>query len=522
MDPIWIAVAFALGFLMKQIGLPPLIGFLAAGFVLRAFGVSNTEGLQNLADLGITLLLFGIGLKLRVKGLFRPEIWGTASIHMVTTVALFGFAAYGASQAGIWPFSELTPGSFLLVAFALSFSSTVFAVKVLEERGESASMAGRLAIGILIIQDLFAVLFVSISTGKIPSPWALTLLGLPLLRPLLTAIMDRSGHGELLVLLGVLFPTLGAELFEAVGLKPDLGALILGMLLAGHEKSDELSKALLGFKDLFLVGFFLTIGLSESPTFESLGVAVVLALLVPLKVVLFLVLLTRFKVRARASTICCLSLANYSEFGLIVGSVGVAGGWIGAEWLIILALAMSITFVIASPLNSASHAIYARFNERLRKLESEARLPEDRFIDPGDAEIVIFGMGRIGTSTYDELRNRHGDVVLGIDVDPDVVRRQENQGRRVALGDAADFDFWERLRPFTRVRLVVLAMVDHAANLYAARTLSGSEHRCTVAATARHDDQEEELQKLGVDTVFDLYGEAGAGLAKHVSEISDW
>ena len=522
MEPIWIAVAFILGFLVKQIGLPPLLGFLAAGFVLRAFGVNNTESLQQLADFGIILLLFGIGLKLRLKSLFRPEIWGTASIHMGTTVLLLGALTFGASLVGIWPFNGLTPGSSLLVAFALSFSSTVFAVKVLEDRGETNTMAGRLAIGILIIQDLFAVIFITISAGKMPSPWAFALLGLPFLRPAMRALLNRSGHGELLVLLGILFPLAGAGLFQTVGLKPDLGALVLGMLLAGSDKSDELSKSLLSFKDLFLVGFFLTIGLSGTPTWNGLGVAAILVLVVPFKVGLFLVLLTRFKVRARASTLSSLSLANYSEFGLIVGSVGVASGWIGTEWLVILALAMSISFVLASPLNTASHSIYARFQHRLKRIESETRLPQDEFIEPGDAGIIVFGMGRVGTSTYDELFDRYGDVVLGIDLDPDVVRRQKDQGRKVIQGDAADYDFWKRVRPNSNIRLVVLAMLDHAANLYAARTLSGENFQCTVAATARHDDQNAELLELGVHTVFNLHTEAGVGLAQHVSEMPDW
>ena len=522
MDPIWIAVAFILGFLVKQTGLPPLIGFLAAGFLLKAMGVDNTESLQQIGDFGVILLLFGIGLKLRLNSLFRPEIWGTATIHMGATVLLLGAAVFGASLTGIWPFSSLTPGTSLLVAFAASFSSTVFAVKVLEERGDSAAMAGRLAIGILIIQDLLAVIFITISLGTLPSPWALILLGLPLLRPGLQVLMDRSGHGELLVLLGVLFPLAGAWLFETVGLKPDLGALVLGMLLAGTDKSDELSKSLLSFKDLFLVGFFLTIGLSESPTWRSLGVASLFVLVVPFKVGLFLVLLTRFKVRARASTISALSLANYSEFGLIVGSVGVASGWIGSEWIVIFALAMSLSFVLASPLNNAAHTIYARFHDRLKRLESDTRLPQDEFIDPGDAAIVVFGMGRVGTSTYQELFERFGDVVLGIDLDPDVVRGNVEQGRKVILGDAADFDFWNRVKPFTNVRLVVLAMVDHAANMYAARTLNEGDFQCVVAATARHDDEQAELRELGVHSVYNLYAEAGAGLAQHVSEMPDW
>jgi glutathione-regulated potassium-efflux system ancillary protein KefC len=336
------------------------------------------------------------------------------------------------------------------------------------------------------------------------------------------AILNRAGHGELLVLLGLLIPMVGVGLFQAVGLKPDLGALILGILLAGSDKANELSNSLLSFKDLFLVGFFLTIGLSGTPSWNGLGVAALLTLIVPFKIGFFIIHITKFKVRARASTITSLSLANYSEFGLIIGATSVASGWISTDWMINLALAMSISFILASPLNRASQAIYARFHERLKQLESEARLPEDEFIDPGDAEIIVFGMGRIGTHTYDGLFNRYGQVVLGIDSDPAVVSRHNEQGRKVLLGDAADFDFWNRVRPFSKVRLVVLAMLDHKANLYSAQSLSASTFNGTVAATTRHEDQQAELLALGVDTVFNLYEEAGAGLAQHVSQIENW
>ena len=178
---------------------------------------------------------------------------------------MFGAVVYALSLAGYSYFSQLTLSTSLLFAFALSFSSTVFAVKMLEEKAEMASNHGRLAIGILIMQDFFAVIFITFSSGKVPSPLALGLVALFFLKKPLGIILDKSGHGELLVLLACILPIAGASVFEYVGLKPDLGALILGMIFAGHPKTDELAKAMFGFKDLFLVGFFLTIGMADLP-----------------------------------------------------------------------------------------------------------------------------------------------------------------------------------------------------------------------------------------------------------------
>ena len=355
MDPLLIAVAFVLGFLARQVSLPALVGFLVAGFVLKALGAEGGETLQQIADLGVTLLLFSIGLKLDIKGLLKPEVWGTASVHLLITLVVFGGALYGLSLAGFSLFAGLDLGTAAIIAFALSFSSTVFAVKILEERGEMPSLHGRVAIGILIVQDIIAVVFLTLSTGEIPSLWAFALFGLIFLRPLLFMVMDRCGHGELMPLFGLFAAlVLGAGLFHLVGLKPDLGALILGVLLSGHAKAAEVSNSLFALKDVFLVGFFLSIGLSGVPNLESFGVALLLVAAVPLKAALFIWLLLKFRLRARSSLLSSLCLAPYSEFGLIVGAVAVANGWIANEWVVVMAIALSVTLILAAPLNVTS------------------------------------------------------------------------------------------------------------------------------------------------------------------------
>ena len=522
MDPLLISVAFILGFLVRQVGLPPLVGFLAAGFVLNGLGFEGGETLQTFADLGVTLLLFSIGLKLDLKSLAKPEVWAGASIHMAATIVVFGLGIFGLGIAGLPFFVDLNLSLAVLVAFALSFSSTVFAVKILEEKGEMGAMHGRVSIGILIMQDIYAVLFLTVSLGKLPSPWAIlvpaALFGL---KPILYRLMTRSGHGELLLLFG-LFAALvaGAGGFELVGLKADLGALILGVLLAGHPKSSELAKTLMGFKDLLLVGFFLTIGLAGVPTMAAIGVAALLVAVTPLKVALFYLLLTRFKLRARSSLLASLSLANYSEFGLIVAAVGASQGWLGTEWLVIIALALSATFIIASPLNTAADALYVRYREKLRRFETDTRHPDDQPIDPTGASIGIFGMGRIGTMAYDFLREKYGETVLGFGYDADQVRVQNKAGRRVEYGDPTDPDFWSRIkRQDNPARMVLLTMPKHQANLASTKHLVDVGFPGMIATIAHFDDQLEELRDAGAHAVFNFYNEAGLGFAEHAWEV---
>jgi len=524
MNLIWILAAFLFGALTSRIGLPPLVGYLLAGFALNSIGVTGSELLETVANAGVTLLLFTIGLKLKIKSLAKPEVWAGTTIHMIFTTILFIFLIRMLGFFGVPLFDQLIGHSLLLIAFALSFSSTVFAVKVIEEKKEIASRHAVAAIGILIMQDIIAVIFLATSTGKIPSIWAVPfVVTLFIAKYILGRLMTMCGHGELLMLFGILMTVVGYSGFELVGLKGDLGALVVGMLFAGHHKTPELADRLLGFKDLFLIGFFLNIGISGSPTLTGFTIALLLALVMPFKTGLFFVLLTRFKLRARTSLLASLSLANYSEFGLIVGTIGVAKGWISSEWLVIIAIALSLTFIMAAPFNAASHSIYAFISNRLKYFETSVRLPEDKPIDLGDAEIAILGMGGVGTSAYDEMRRRYGNIVIGIDFNTEKVEEHQKKGRRVLFGDASDSDFWKRVEPSnSSIFLVMLALPDPRISIFSIQQMKERGYSGQITASVRYEDEMQLLKDVGIDAVYSLYEEAGVGFADHVCVHMDY
>ena len=366
-DVAWITLAFALGFGSRQIGLPPLVGFLATGFVLNYLGIASGEVLQKLADLGITLLLFTVGLKLDLKTLLRPQVWAVTSLHVGLVIAIFGLGIFVLALIGAPLFTSLDLKGTLLLAFALSFSSTVFVVKSLEEKAAMKSLYGRIAIGILVMQDIAAVAFLAASTGNLPSPWAALLFLLIPMRPLFHQLLQRAGHGELLILYGLVLALGGAELFELSGVKDDLGALIMGLLISTHPKAAEMSKSMLGFKDLFLVGFFLSIGMTGELSPEALVIGTLLAPLVLVKSALFYGLMTSFKLRARTSLLATLNLSNYSEFGLIVAAIGVANAWLQPDWLVVISIALSLSFVVAAPLVTRDDKIYSDYRSFWQK-----------------------------------------------------------------------------------------------------------------------------------------------------------
>lgn len=524
MDPIWLSIAFVFGFGIRMIGLPPLVGYLIAGFILNLLGVESSDFVKTVSDLGVTLLLFTIGLKIKIKNLLKPEIWAGASIHMMLTTAVLGVGLFAFSMTSLSIFSGFDWKISFLVAFALSFSSTVFAVKALEEKGEMNSVHGIISIGVLIMQDIFAVLFIVFATDKTPEIWALAIpVILVVAKPLLMLIMTKIGHGELLILYGFFLALIvGAELFKFVGLKADLGALVVGMLVSNHKKAHEMAQSLLSFKDFFLIGFFLSIGLSGIPTAQTVLVAFIIALAVNFKVLLYFFVFTRFRLRARTAVFTTLTLANYSEFGLIVASIGAANGWIPSEWLITIAIALGFTFIVSSPLNTFAHAIYAAIHKPLHKFETKQRLIYDDTFDIGDAEILIFGMGKLGTATYDQLNKKYGQKVLGLDYDDDTIEFHRKKNRNVIQDDATDSEFWERIKKEKlqsgQVKLIMLCMDEFKSNKYTVERLKAINFNGMIAATARYDDEVKQLKNLGVDSAFNFFAEAGIGFADHVCE----
>ncbi len=211
----------------------------------------------------------------------------------------------------------------------------------------------------------------------------------------------------------------------------------------------------------------------------------------------------------QACPISPLNLANYSEFGLIVGAIALANGWLSGDWLVIVALALTLTFIIAAPLNARSRDVLARVKPALTRFESPVLLEDDQPIDPGDARIVIIGMSRMGTGVYDTLRQQYGDVLVAVDADPDVVAHHVEQGRNVLLADVTDEEHWARAKP-GRIAVRVVAIDDPEHSLGVARRLELRANRHARNFALAHGAQEAEmLRAAGIDVVWDMDVEAG-------------
>lgn len=512
-----VSFAFFFGMLISRIGLPPMVGFLVAGFAYNFAGFETPDSLQTIADLGVTLLLFSIGLKLKVKDLATAEVWGTSVAHILASTLFFSLVIILGKYLFPTPLFDLSLVATVVLAFGLSFSSTVFAVKVLEDKGDMSALYGKVAIGILVMQDIFAVIFLAVSEGKYPSILALSVLLLFFgpVRKFIYKLIDHAGHGELLVLSGLFF-ALGAgyEFFYSVDLKGDLGALILGVLIANHPKAKALAKSLFSFKELMLVGFFLSVGMQGLPNLPIILTALVLVALLPFKTWLYFAITTRFGLRARTSLFSSITLANYSEFGLIVAALGVSEGFLPVDWLLVIAIAVSISFAAASPFSAHAEITYQKYKNFWHQYQTKTLHPKDQILDTGDATILIIGMGRVGAGAYRVLEEARANRVLGIELNTDRADELAAAGFNVAIADATDTDFWNMVHLSEPVEeMIVLAMPNHHSNLYAAERIQASGLDCKVVAIAKHGSEVQELSKLGIAS-FNLYQEAGEGLGR--------
>ena len=363
-DIAWVVIAFLAGWAAQTRNLPPLVGYLAAGMGLSVLGAEGSPVVDRIGEIGVAVLLFLVGLDVRWKSVKKPAVVGAGSLH----IALFA----GLAAAGGWALG-LPVAAAAAIGVALCTSSLVLAARALDERGSRQATSGQVTIGIILVQHVAATAAAAGVGAAVPSPWALGLLALPAARPVLMRVLDRVGRGELLLLFGLAVTAGGSILFAEVRLGPELGALAAGILLAGHDRTDELRDSLVPVKNALLPAFFLSVGLVGLP--DATGLAVVAGLLVALgvKAGMLYGLLGLFGLDGRTAWHTTLPLTTYSGLTLIVGNAAVQAGSLPASALTVLAVATAVSYVLNAPLARHADALWRRAGPVLRPLTRSAR-----------------------------------------------------------------------------------------------------------------------------------------------------
>lgn len=519
---VYLITVVILGLGAAILKVPPLVGFIAAGFLLGAADVPEVPWVSTVGELGAALLLFSIGLDLDLRTLGRKVISSTAAVTMVV-ITMTTAAVIGTVVLGLGLHVGLVKGwtAVLMLGFALASSSTIVIMKILEERDDSSALYGRIAVGTSIFQDTSSIILLVFISGTAPSPWALALVLLVPAARVLGWILSHIRHREMYALFGITIALLlGYELFELVDLPGTLGALIVGALLASHPNSADLAESFRPIQELFLVAFFVSVGAAGPPTAGAVAMALVLVALLPLRSAAYGWMLWFMRLRHRSAVLTGLAVASYSELAIVVAGVGVGQGLLGPEWVQSLSLAVALSFIVASVVNQRASHLVRVLSNAMPDHAPDALHPSEAPVNLAGVEVVIFGMGRVGRAAYRRYLADLPDLgrgapvpILGVDNDADKVRRLVRKGYNIVEGDATDTDFWQRLSS-GEVRSAILAMPEPGANLAVLDWIEHHGFAGEVMAVARYDDEAEAMRKRGVDTVINIYDGVGAALAE--------
>ncbi len=511
------AAAGAVSLWLRQ---PVLIAYIVIGIVAgpAVLGVVTAhDQIDLLAQVGVTVLLFVVGLKLDLQHIRHIGLVALATgLGQLTFTIVIGFLIILAMGKG-WMEA-------LYVAVALTFSSTIIIVKLLSDKREIDSLHGRIAVGFLIVQDLavvIAMMVMSTLRGDGGEGSLLTLasslawrIGMAaaglylLMRYLLPKVVDRMAQSqELLLIFAIAWGTGLAALGEWAGFSKEAGAFLAGFSLASTQYRDAINARLTGIRDFLLLFFFIDLGAKLD--FSTLGgevwPAVVLSLFVLIgNPLIVMAIMGYMGYRKRTGFLCGLTVAQISEFSIIFVAMGISLGHVDNGTLGLTTLVGLITIALSTYMILYSHPLYEKLGPWLGVFERkrprrELAVATERH-DLREADVIVFGLGRYGSRLALGLKEAELKV-LGVEFDPEVARALRRQGLPVRYGDGIASDFLEGL-PLKDTHWVVSTLPDMAANRDLLRSLRELHFTGEVAVVAREEFDGAALKKLGAPTIL--------------------
>ncbi len=522
------AAVGSVGLLLKQ---PLIVSFIAVGIIAGSsfLGIAQSnEPIELLAELGIAVLLFLVGIKLDVNLVRKLGLVALATgLGQVLFTSVFGFLICLALG--------MSPITSLYVAVALTFSSTIIIVKLLSDKRELETLHGRIALGFLIVQDIVVVLAMIVLSAvgvgtrsdasivdvlEVLGASALMLgLVLVFVRFAANRLTERLARSpELLIgfaiALAASFAAIGGEL----GFGKELGGLLAGIALASTPYREAIAARLAPLRDFLLLFFFIALGtqLDLGSLGQSGFDAAVLSLFVlignPMIVVAIMVALGYHR---RTGFLAGLTVAQISEFSLIFMAMGVSLGHVSAQALGLVTLVGLITIAASTYMITYSQGLYSVFEPVLRVFRRKVTAPAavDSSAEGGSYDVVIFGLGRYGGALGRQLASS-GYRVLGIDLSSTVIRGWQDEGLDGMFGDAADAEFISGL-PLKAVRLIVATMrhqdagVNHVdARFVLLQQLRDQGFGGRVALTSTLDSDADMLLNSGADIILEPFRDA--------------
>lgn len=510
-------LAAVLGLIAQAFKQPTIFGYIVAGMIVNIVLVDHFTGelLELFAKLGIAFLLFMLGVELNIKEVKEvgPAALATGVGQVLITFSLgFSIAKF--------LFGMVTVEA-VYVAIALTFSSTIVIVKLLGEKGDLNALYGRISVGLLIVQDIIAVLAIIILNSLVGTGGqqniiveigttimiGALLIGLALIIGRgLELMLEHVGKSTEILLLAVLsWSLIFAFLAQSVGFSLEAGAFLAGLVLSSSPLSAEIAAKVKPLRDFFIIIFFIVLGVGLSPSGITNNILIILMLSAFVLIgnpIILLSIMGRMGYHRHVSFLAGLTVSQISEFSLIIVSMGFALNQISGDILSIVTGIAIITLIISSYLITHGDRLYTKLSEPLRffqkaELTHHHQMADTEFAQDG---AVVIGAHRMGGEVIQELKRRKVNVIA-IDYDPITVAELKRKRITAIYGDLGDPELLDQFND-PNIKVIVSTVPTYEDNLLMLAKISEFGHTPVVIVRGETKDQARELKKLGAAYVL--------------------
>lgn len=525
-----IIIATVIAYVSRLLKQPSVLAYLLTGVLIGPIGfklITNYDAIYTLAEIGIAFFLFIVGLEMKIdkiKSLGKAVfLIGMGQIIFTFIFGyLIGLAFFGSSAS-------------FFIALALTFSSTMVVVKLLSDKNQIDTLHGRLIIGILIIQDIFAIFAISLlqSFGH----FTIALVAGALIKGILLICVSffaslfiippifrfAARSQELLFMSAIAWCFLIALFANYLGLSLAIGAFIAGISLAQLEYSYDISSKVKPLRDFFSIIFFVSLGMVMVVKWADISVTpiIILALFVMIgNPVIVMAIMGLMGYSKKPSFLTGIGIGQASEFSLILATQAFMLGQITQQTLSVIAVITAITLLITAYLIKYSSFLYSRLSGALsvfefRKGKIDLQAPKEA---GNHYDAVLFGCDRIGFSIMNALQRTKYSFIV-VDFNPEVISRIAHKGINAFYDDFSDPELFERI-DISHSKLLVSTIPDFDANMRMIKKVKSRNAKAVVFVTALSINEALELYRAGADYVILPHFLGGERMAQIISSFS--
>jgi Kef-type K+ transport system membrane component KefB len=521
-----VIAAGSVGFVAQFLGVPLILSYLFAGIVIGPIGlglIQDAGSIRGISEIGLIFLMFILGLEINVKKLLQTG--KAVFLTGVVQIAVCSLMAFGLFS--VFNF-DLGKYGLVYLAVACALSSTLIVVKILSDQMDLDSLPSRITLGILVLQDLFAIGFMAVQPNLSDlkaSALALSFFKVLILvvvswllaKYVLPRVFKAAGRmPELMLILAMSWCFAICGVANYLSLSVEMGALVAGVSIASFPYHLDIAAKISSLRDFFITLFFVSLGLQiPIPTIEVVKIASVIFVFVMLSRILTIYpVLHKLGYANRASLLVAVNLSQISEFSLVLAAIGVAYQHISPALLSSFILALVASALISSLLIPRAHSFYLLLNSTLQKLGfhdhvTQGANEQDLKNNSGKAGIVILGFYREASSLLVEMQKRYSperlEEIMVIDFNPEAHKELKRQGILSHYGDVSNVDMLRALN-LTSARFIVCSIPDKTlkgtTNLKLLGALKQLAPESGIIVTAESVESAREMYRLGASYVI--------------------